>query len=93
MDDGLDVVSVRIELEGGIVAGVIGAFARAAVVATAGVERGGVEGVDGGPVPCLEREVDRGTGPFARSTQSSSQAKWLGLSEVRSRPIASRTAR
>jgi len=45
--DGLNVVAVRVEGEGAVVAGVVDrAPAGWAVVGTAGGERGGVEGVD-----------------------------------------------
>ena len=93
MEDRLDVVSVRIEGEGGIIARMIGPFSRLAVVASAIGERRGMEGLNGLPVAGLEREVDPDTGPSARSTHNSSQAKCLGLSEENSRPTAFRTAR
>ena len=58
MEDRLDIVSVRIEGEGGIIARMIGSFSRLAVVASAISERRGMEGLNGLPVAGLEREVD-----------------------------------
>ena len=58
MVDGLDVVAVRVEEEGGIVAGVVGALAGGAVVTAARGEAGGVEAPDRLAVGGLEGEVD-----------------------------------
>ena len=58
MEDCLDIVSVRIEGEGGIIARVIGSFSRLAVVASAIGECRRMEGLNGLPVAGLEREVD-----------------------------------
>ena len=59
MEDGLDVVAVRIEQEGAVVAGVVlGPLARGAVRAVAGLEAGSMEGVDGRDVRRREREMD-----------------------------------
>src|SRR5690606_22862496 len=55
--DGLDVVAVGIEDEGGVVAGMVWARTGAAVVGAAAGERGPVEGVDHRRIPGLEREV------------------------------------
>jgi hypothetical protein len=55
--NGLDVVAVRIEHEGGEIARAVGALARPAVVAAAGGERRFVEGADRRPVGGPEGEV------------------------------------
>ena len=58
MEDGLDVVAVRVQHVGGVVAvAVLGARSRRAVVAAAGVERRRVEGVDGLAAVAFERDV------------------------------------
>ena len=93
MEDRLDVVAVGIERESRVVARVVGALAGPAVVAAAMGERRRMKRLNALPVPRLEGEVDPDTGPSARSTQSSSLEKCSGLSEVRSRPTARRTAR
>jgi hypothetical protein len=56
--DGFDVVAVRIEDEGGVVALAVGAWPGSPVVAAAGGEGGGVERVDGGLVDGVEGDVD-----------------------------------
>ena len=59
--DGLDVVAVGVEHVGAVVVRVVDlAHAGGAVVGAAGLERGGVEGVDGGAVGRLEGDVDLG---------------------------------
>jgi hypothetical protein len=58
VEDGLDVVAVRIEHEGRVVTRVVGALARRAVVAPAGVEGGAVEGLHNVGPGSLERQVD-----------------------------------
>ncbi|KAG1302687.1 hypothetical protein G6F62_015865 [Rhizopus arrhizus] len=55
--DHFDVVAVRIEHKGAVVARVVGAFAGRAVVGAAGGDRGAVEGIDGGAVAGLEGQV------------------------------------
>ena len=65
MEDRLDVVSVRIEGEGGIIARVIGAFSRAAVVAPAIGEGRRMEGLNGLPVRAWKARWTRDTGPSA----------------------------
>jgi tetratricopeptide (TPR) repeat protein len=58
--DRLDIVAVGIEDEGGVIARMVGPFARGAIVGAAGGEGGLVEGVDRGAVFGLERQVDMG---------------------------------
>ncbi len=58
--DRLHVRPVRVEHEGGVVAGVVVALARRAVVAAAGGDRGLVEAIDRRAVGRLEREVETG---------------------------------
>ena len=62
--DGLDVVAVGVEHEGAVVVGVVDlAHARPAVVRRAGLERGGVEGIDGLTILGRERHVHAAVGP------------------------------
>ena len=58
MKDRLDIVSVRIEGERGIIARVIGSFSRPAIIVSTIGERRRVEGMNGLPVAGLEGEVD-----------------------------------
>jgi hypothetical protein len=58
MKHGLDVVAVGIEREGCVVARVVGAFSRAAIVAPTMVESGCMEGVNAFPVRGLKREMN-----------------------------------
>ena len=60
MEHRFDVVAVGIEGEGGVVAGMIGALAGPAIVASAMGERRRMKGVHTLPVPGLEGEVDAG---------------------------------
>ena len=53
-----DVVAVRIAQACGVIPVVIVPQARCAVVCASGGNRGGEEGVDMGPCPCLKGEVD-----------------------------------
>jgi hypothetical protein len=55
--DRLDVVTVGVQREGAVVAGVVLARPRHAVVAPAGGEGGGVEAVDGRTITRLEGDV------------------------------------
>ena len=58
MADGLDVVSVGVEHERSVVPGVVVLTQpRGAVVDAAGGDRRGVEGVDGGALLAVERDV------------------------------------
>src|SRR5918996_6187617 len=57
MEDGFDVIPVRVEHVGGVVARVIFALAGSSVVTTARSDRGGVEAVDGLVVRRLKGEV------------------------------------
>src|SRR5688500_11851107 len=57
MEDGLDIVAVGVEKEGRIIAGMVGALARRAVVPAACRQARLVKGVDGRPVLRLEGEV------------------------------------
>src|SRR5690606_31712227 len=65
MEHGLDVVAVGVEEEGGVVAGVVVALARRAVVAAAGLEPRSMPGLDHGAVAGLEGEMVA-TGQLAR---------------------------
>ena len=60
MKHGLDVVAVGIEREGCVVARVVGAFSRAAIVASTMLKSGRMEGVDAFPVPGLKRQMNPG---------------------------------
>ena len=65
---GLDIVAVGIEHEGGVVVGVVvGAQARLAVVSAARLERGRIEGIDGGAVLAAKATC---SGPLAGSPAS-----------------------
>src|SRR3982751_418454 len=56
--DELDVVACRVQDEGGVVAGVIGALSGAAVVYPARRRRGRMQAIDGGAVLGLKCQVD-----------------------------------
>ena len=101
MVNGLDVVAVGVEHEGGVIAGVIGAQAGGAVVGAAGGEAGMIKGLDLGVVGGLEREVDaagRGALGVAAArllgmdTNRSSAQKWPSPPPSSERPRAASTA-
>ena len=60
MEHRLDVVAIRIEHEGAVVAGVVMSLARSTVVPATGGQRGAVEGIDGRAILGLEGQVDMG---------------------------------
>ena len=62
MEDRLDVVAVGIERECGIIAWVVGALPRCAIVAAAVRQGSLMEGMHGVPILGLEREVHAGDG-------------------------------
>ncbi len=62
MEDRFDVVAVRIEREGGIVAWMIGALPRPAVVAAPMGKSRRMKGVNALPVPRLKGQMDAGYG-------------------------------
>src|SRR5690606_20433578 len=55
--DDLDVVAVRVEQERGVVAGMVGAQARRAVVPAPGAQTRVVHAIDGRPIGSLKRQV------------------------------------
>jgi len=57
VEDRFDIVAVRVQQEGGVVAGVIGPLPRRAVVGSARRQSRRVEGLDHGPVPGLEGQM------------------------------------
>jgi hypothetical protein len=61
MEDGFDVVPVRVQSKGSVIAKVIRPFSRPAIVAPAMGEGGFMEGLNAAPVPGLKGEVDVGS--------------------------------
>src|SRR5258708_5475942 len=86
--DGLDVVAVGIEQEGGVVGrAVIGAQPGTAVIAPAGLDPGAVEAVDGGAIGRAEGDMGAGTrGALARGVEP--QRRLACRTEPRARSIA-----